>query len=104
MGSGRYSIINSTVCNIRPKVHTITIDYNDNGKLFNLSSPKFVNGADPIDSEDSPWLGNFALSVFQKGLTFGQSTNRNGMGDIVVSFMSTLPDTTDLLTNVLVSF
>ena len=69
-----------------PQVHIIKID--DNSKLFKSFSTKFINGSDPIDGRDSPWFTDFDLSVFLKKLTVGQSTSRNAMGDITLSFVS----------------
>lgn len=103
-GSGRYKEIKTTICSIFPQVHAVTIDYNDNTKLFNSSLPNFINGTEPLDGEDAPWVGDFALSVFLKGLNVGQSTTGNAMGDTILSFISTLPNGTDVLNDLLVSY
>ena len=102
-GSGIYKEIKTTICSVFPQVHAVTIDYNDNTKLFNSSFPNFINGTEPLDGDDAPWVGNFALSVFLKGLNVGQSTTSNAMGDTVLSFLSSLPNGTDVLSDVLVS-
>lgn len=105
-GSGTYKQIKTTICSVYPQVHALTIDYNDNSKLFNSTVPNFINGTAPLDGEDAPWLGDFALSVFLEGLNVGQSRTRNAMGDTILSFMSelTLPNGTDVLSDVLVSY
>lgn len=105
-GSGIYKNIKTTICSIYPKVHALTIDYNDNSKLFNSTIPNFINGTEPPEGEDAPWLGDFALSVFLEGLNVGQSRTRNAMGDTILSFISelTLPNSTDVLSDVIVSY
>jgi len=103
-GSGNYKDIKTTICSVYPQVHAVTVDYSDSTKLFNSSFPNFINGTGPADGEDAPWVGDFALSVFLKGLKVGQSTTGNAMGDTILSFMSTLPNGTDVLGDILVSF
>lgn len=103
-GSGLYKEIKTTVCSIYPQVHTLTVDYTDNTRLFNSSFPNFINGTGSSGGVDAPWLGDFVLSVFQKGLTVGQSTTGNTMGDTILSFVAALPNGTDVLNDVLVSF
>ena len=56
------------------------------------------------DGVDAPWLGDFAISVFLKGLTVGQSTNGRAMGDTILAFVGALPNGTDVLSDILVSF
>jgi hypothetical protein len=103
-GSGLYKDIKTTVCSIYPKIRTVTVDYSDNSQLFNSSFPNFINVTEPAGGEDAPWLGDFAISVFLKGLTIGQSTTGNAMGDTILSFVGALPNGTDVLSDVLVSF
>jgi hypothetical protein len=103
-GSGLYKEIKTTVCSIYPKVSTLTVDYTDNTQLFNSSFPNFVNGTDFSASVDAPWLGDFTLSVFLRGLTVGQSTTGNAMGDTILAFVGALPNDTNVLNDVLVSF
>ena len=103
-GSGLYKEIKTTVCSIYPKVTTLTVDYTDNTQLFNSSFPNFINGTDASEDVDAPWLGDFTISVFLKGLTVGQSTTGNAMGDTVLAFVGALPNGTDVLNDVLVSF
>ena len=76
----------------------------DNTQLFNSSFPNFINGTDASEDVDAPWLGDFTISVFLKGLTVGQSTTGNAMGDTVLAFVGALPNGTDVLNDVLVSF
>jgi len=99
-GSGVYKSINTTICSIWPEVNLVDIDYNDNTILFNSSFPSFINGSQSWGGEPAPWLGEFALSVFLKGLHVGQSTTGNAMGDTVLSFLSTKNDS-ETLTNIL---
>ena len=103
-GSGRYKEIKTTVCSIYPKVTTLTVNYTDNTQLFNSSFPNFINGTDSTDGVDAPWLGDFTINVFLKGLTVGQSTTGNSMGDTILSFVGALPNSTEVLNDVLVSF
>ena len=104
IGSGLYKEIKTTVCSIYPKIRGVTVDYSDNSQFFNSSFPNFINVTEPLGGEDAPWLGDFAISVFLKGLTVGQSTTGNTMGDTILSFVGALPNGTDVLSNVLVSF
>jgi hypothetical protein len=101
IGSGLYKDIKTTVCSIYPKIRTVTVDYKDNTQLFNSSFPSFINVMEPLGGEDAPWLGDFAISVFLKGLTVGQSTTGNAMGDTILSFVGALPNGTDVLSDVL---
>jgi len=103
-GSGNYKDIKTTICSVYPQVHTVTVDYSDNTKLFNSSFPNFINGTGPAYGEDAPWVGDFALSVFLKGLRVGQSTTGNAMGDTILSFMSTLPNGTEVLSDILAQY
>ena len=104
IGSGLYKEVKTTVCRIYPQIHTLAVDYTDNTRLSNSSFPNFINGTDSSGSVDAPWLGDFVLSVFQKGLTVSQSTTRNTMGDTILSFVAALPNGTDVLNDVLMSF
>ena len=104
-GSGLYKEIKTTVCSIYPKVTTLTVDYTDNTQLFNSTFPNFINGTSSTHDEvDAPWLGNFAISVFLKGLTVGQSTNGSAMGDTILAFVGSLPNGANDLSDILVSF
>ncbi|KIM38937.1 hypothetical protein M413DRAFT_29851 [Hebeloma cylindrosporum] len=100
-GSGLYKEIKTTVCSIYPKISTLAVDYSDNTQLFNSSFPNFINGTDSTGGVDAPWLGNFAISVFLKGLTVGQSTTGSTMGDTILAFVSALPNGTDVMSDVL---
>jgi hypothetical protein len=101
IGSGLYREIKTTVCRIYPQIRNLTVDYSANTQLFNSTVPNFINGTDSIDSVDAPWLGDFALLFFTKGLTVGQSTTGNSMGDTILSFVGALPNGTDVLSDVL---
>ncbi|KIM46961.1 hypothetical protein M413DRAFT_23277 [Hebeloma cylindrosporum] len=103
-GSGIYKEIKTTICSIYPQVHAVTIDYNDDSKIFNSSFPNFINGTEPLDGDDAPWVGEFALSVFLKGLNVGQSTTGSAMGDTILSFVSNLPNDTDVLSDILAQY
>ena len=103
-GSGLYKEIKTTVCSIYPKVSTLTVDYTDNTQLFNSSFPNFINGTDSAGVVDAPWLGDFVISVFLKGLTVGQSPTGNAMGNTILAFVRALPNGTDVLSEVLVSY
>jgi len=104
IGSGLYTDIKTTVCSIYPQIRNLTVDYTDNTQLFNSSFPNFINGTDSSGGVDAPWLGDFAISVFLKGLTVGQSTTGNTMGDTVLSFVGALPNGTNVLSDVMVGY
>ena len=59
---------------------------------------------DSTGGVDAPWLGDFTISVFLKALTVGQSTNGSAMGDTILAFVSSLPNGTDDMNVILVSF
>lgn len=102
MGSGRYSIIGTTVCSIFPEIHTLDVEYSNDAKLLNATFPNVVNASEPWNRQDAPWLGDFAIDVFRRGLQVDQTTTGNAMGDTVMSFLTDLPDEPDVLNQVLV--
>ena len=102
-GSGIYSFINTTVCNIAPQVTTLNVDYSDATQFFNSSFPSFVNGSQPWGAIDAPWIGEYAVSILARGLQVGQSTVGNGMGDTLSSFLAIIPSYPEALNDVLVS-
>ena len=103
-GSGKYKLINTTICSISPRLTKIIVDYNDATKFFNSSYPSFINGSRPWGATDAPWVGEFTLSMLLRSLVIGQSLTGNSVGDTVASFLTALPPSPDLLNNVLVSF
>ncbi|KDR80028.1 hypothetical protein GALMADRAFT_222940 [Galerina marginata CBS 339.88] len=103
-GSGIYKFINTTVCNISPQLTTLHVDYSDATKFFNSSFPSFVNGSQPWDVIDAPWVGEYALSILLRGLNVGQSTTGNSVGDTLSSFVAIIPPYADALNDVLESY
>lgn len=100
-GSGKYKLINTTICSISPRLTKIIVDYNDATKFFNSSFPSFINGSRPWGATDAPWVGEFTLSMLLRSLVIGQSLTGNSVGDTVASFLAALPPSPDLLNNVL---
>ncbi|KAF9045106.1 hypothetical protein BJ165DRAFT_132964 [Panaeolus papilionaceus] len=99
-GSGKYSTIKTTVCSVFPEIHTLEVNYSDDAKLFSSPFPNLVNSSEPWDRTDAPWIGEFALGVFLRGLEIDQSTTGNAMGDTVLSFLNSLPNEPDLLNKI----
>ncbi|KAF8155742.1 hypothetical protein B0H34DRAFT_508552 [Crassisporium funariophilum] len=103
-GSGAYSSMNTTVCSIFPELITLDVKYSDNVKVFNSSFPNLVNSTESRNSIDAPWIGDFALSIFLRGLRVGQSTSGNSMGDSVMSVISTLPNTPEIMNTIIAEY
>ncbi|PPR07656.1 hypothetical protein CVT24_003834, partial [Panaeolus cyanescens] len=76
-GSGKYSSIGTTACGIFPELHTLDVHYSDDAKLFNATFPNVVNASEPWNRQDAPWLGDFAIDVFRRGLEVDQTTTGN---------------------------
>ncbi|KAJ3516018.1 hypothetical protein NLJ89_g1392 [Agrocybe chaxingu] len=104
VGSGIYSPIKTTVCSIWPLLDLVNVDYDDNTFVFNSSFPSFVNGSVPWSYAEAPWIGNFALSVFLRGLRVGQSTTGNSMGDTVLTFLSSVQNDPNALSQILAEY
>ncbi|KDR80026.1 hypothetical protein GALMADRAFT_265230 [Galerina marginata CBS 339.88] len=100
-GCGVYSFMNTTVCTVSPKVNSINIDYNDATQLFNSSFPRFVNGSESWGAVDAPWVGEYTTSIFLRGLDIAQSPTGNNIGDMISSFVATVPAYPNLLNDVL---
>ncbi|PPR04587.1 hypothetical protein CVT24_012015 [Panaeolus cyanescens] len=103
-GSGKYSKLQTSVCSIFPEIHTLQVDYSDDAKLFSSPFPNLVNSTEPWDRMDAPWIGEFSLGVFLRGLEVDQSTTGNAMGDTVLSFVNSLPSEPDLLSKILAEY
>ena len=103
-GSGMYKPFGTVICSVFPKITTIAVDYSVNSKLFNSTSPNFLNSSHPvISSTDAPWLGDFAASIFLQGLYVGQGIVGNSMGDSILAFWEVLPNPTQVANEVMVS-
>ncbi|CAA7267201.1 unnamed protein product [Cyclocybe aegerita] len=103
-GSGIYSAIKTTVCSVWPLLDLVNVDYDDNTFVFNSSFPSFINGSIPWSYDEAPWIGDFALSVFLRGLRVGQSTTGNSMGDTVLTFLSSVQNDPDALSQILAEY
>ena len=103
-GSGMYKPFGTVICSVFPKITTIAVDYSINSKLFNSTSPNFLNSSQPvISSKDAPWLGDFATGIFLQGLYVGQGILGNSMGDSILAFWQALPDPAQFANEVIVS-
>lgn len=103
-GSGIYKQFGTVICSVFPKITNITVDYSINSKLFNSTSPNFLNSSHPvISSMDAPWLGDFATNIFLQGLYVGQGIVGNSMGDSILAFWEALPNPAQVANEVIVS-
>ncbi|KAF8159957.1 hypothetical protein B0H34DRAFT_674230 [Crassisporium funariophilum] len=104
-GSGMYKQLGTVICSIFPQVTTVKVDYSVNSKLAGSSSPNFLNSSHPITSSvDAPWLGDFAVDLFLRGLYVGQGIVGNSMGDNILAFWESLPNTTETANEVLAEY
>lgn len=104
-GSGMYKPFGTVICSVFPKITTIAVDYSVNSKLFNSTSPNFLNSSHPvISSMDAPWLGDFATGIFLQGLYVGQGILGNSMGDSILAFWQALPDPVQFANEVMADY
>jgi hypothetical protein len=105
IGSGMYTQFGMVVCSVFPKITTVAVDYSINSKLFNSTSPNFLNSSHPvISSMDAPWLGDFSTNIFLQGLYVGQGILGNSMGDSILAFWQALPNPAEVANEVIVSY
>lgn len=104
-GSGIYKQFGTVICSVFPKITNITVDYSINSKLFNSTSPNFLNSSHPvISSMDAPWLGDFATNIFLQGLYVGQGIVGNSMGDSILAFWEALPNPAQVANEVIADY
>lgn len=90
VGTGRYSFMNSTICSVWPLTTFVDVDYHDSLGSFNSSLPSFINNTRAWREQPSPWLGQFAVDMFLRGVVSqGQSTRGSAVGDVVRGFAGT---------------
>lgn len=83
-----YSFINSTVCEVTPRLTTARVDY---GAFINASETTEVH---PL-SEDSSTLAFYTVHAMMGRFTTTQNLVRNGLGDDVVSVYFGRPESVD---------
>ncbi|KDR69960.1 hypothetical protein GALMADRAFT_128086 [Galerina marginata CBS 339.88] len=104
-GSGMYKQLGTVICSIFPQVTTVTVDYSVNSKLSGSTSPNFLNSTYPVISAvDAPWLGDFAVDLFLRGLYVGQGIVGNSMGDSILAFWESLSNSTETANEVLAEY
>lgn len=90
VGTGRYSFMNSTICSVWPLTTFVDVGYHDSLGSFNSSLPSFINNTRAWREQPSPWLGQFAVDMFLRGVVSqGQSTRGSAVGDVVRGFAGT---------------
>ncbi|KAF5330000.1 hypothetical protein D9611_010398 [Ephemerocybe angulata] len=90
VGTGKYQFMGSSICSVWPLTTSLDVDYQDTLGSFNSSLPSFINSTREWNKKPSPWLGQFAVDMFLRGVVSqGQSTRGSAVGDVVSEFVGT---------------